>query len=92
MTPSLHLAALAIYLASCLYLVVIVFPSARGFQDPIMQRRFLARAFRLQNPLSIGALGVLLMTGAFRLTDLKARLGPSFFVDVGRPLAMATTC
>jgi hypothetical protein len=87
-----HLAALATYLASLLHLLLIVAPCASAMHDPLEQRRFLAREFRVQNPLSIAALGVLLMTGAFRLTDVKARLGPTFFVQVGRPLMLKLMC
>ena len=87
-----HLTALATYLASLLHLLLIVGPCARAIHDPLEQRRFLAREFRFQNPLSIAALGVVLMTGAFRLTDVKARLGPMFFVQVGRPLMLKLAC
>jgi uncharacterized membrane protein len=87
----LHLAALATYFASTLYVILVVRPSAAAIQDPSAQRRFLAREFRLQNPISIGALGVLLMTGAFQLTEVKARLGPSFFATLGRGLMIKLT-
>lgn len=89
---TIHVAALATYIASLLHLLLIVTPCARAIDEPTAQRRFLAREFRLQNPLSIGSLGVVLMTGAFQLTDLKARLGPAFFAQLGRPLAIKLTC
>jgi hypothetical protein len=87
----LHLAALGVYIASCLYLLVLLLPAARREPDPARQRERLAGGFRVQNPVSIGALGVVLMTGAIRLTDLKAALGPLFFVQLGRALALKLT-
>jgi len=87
-----HMAALATYVASVVYLLLIIGPCATAIADPVEQRRFLAREFRLQNPLSIGALGFVLMTGAFQLTDVKARLGPAFFAQLGRPLVIKLTC
>jgi uncharacterized membrane protein len=84
----LHLAALATYAGSCLHLALVVLPHARVLTDPAVQRRFLVPALRLFNPLSIGSLGVLLMTGAFRLTELKARLGLLFFARLGGILAV----
>lgn len=84
---TLHLAALATYLGSCLQVILVVLPCAAVFTDPASQRRYLARAFRVQNPVAIAALGVLLMTGAFGLTDLKARMGPSF-IQLSRALAI----
>jgi hypothetical protein len=83
-----HLAALALYLASCLYVILVLLPIAAATKDARAQRRLLARSFRILNPVAIGALGVVLMTGAFRLTDVKARLGPLFFREVGLPLAV----
>ena len=82
---TVHLAALGIYIASCLYLLLVVLPSAVLAADARIQRRRLAAAFRILNPTAIGALGILLVTGAVRLTDIKAGLGPAFFTQIGLP-------
>jgi len=88
---SVHLAALGLYVATCLYLLLVLLPSAAFAKDARVQRRRLAAGFRILNPAAIGALGVLLVTGASRLTDIKATLGPAFFAQVGRPLAVKLT-
>ena len=46
--------------------------------DPALQRRLLARGLRPYNVLSVGALGVLVISGASGLTDYKAALGANF--------------
>ena len=78
LTRWVHLLALAAYLGSTLGLVLMVLPSAAQIADPALQRRVLAKALRPYNVLSIGALGVLLMSGASSLTDLKASMRADF--------------
>lgn len=84
----LHLLSLAVYFGSGVTLVVMFFPMASGVLLPQEQHRFLAQGLRIYNPLSIGALGVLLMTGAFNLTSYKATLGPQFFSRLGLVLGL----
>ena len=36
----------------------------------------------------LAILGILIMSGAFRLTAYKAQLGPDFFTRIGEPLAL----
>jgi uncharacterized membrane protein len=78
LTRWVHLLGLATYLGSTLGLVLMVLPAAAEIADPAQQRRVLAKALRPYNVLSVGALGVLLMTGASSLTDLKATLHADF--------------
>jgi hypothetical protein len=73
-----HLLGLAAYLGSTLALALMVLPAALQIADPALQRRVLAKALRPYNVVSIGALGVLLMTGASSLTDLKATMRADF--------------
>jgi hypothetical protein len=73
-----HLLGLAAYLGSTLALALMVLPAVLAIADPALQRRVLAKALRPYNVLSIGALGVLLMTGASSLTDLKASMRAEF--------------
>ena len=90
LTRWVHLLGLAAYLGSTLALALMVLPAVGQITDPALQRRLLAKALRPYNVLSIGALGVLLMTGASSLTDLKA----SMRADFGRllwPLAWKLT-
>jgi len=87
----MHLAALAAYVGSCLYVIVVLLPCAGAFRRAESRQRFLARGFRVQNPIAIGSLGVVVITGSLAITDAKARLGSSFFVTIGRALAIKLT-
>jgi uncharacterized membrane protein len=79
----LHLLGLAVYFGSGVTLLVVLLPMAAQLPTPRDKQRFLAQGLKLYNPLSIGALGVALMTGAFNLTSYKARFGRRFFELLG---------
>ena len=83
-----HLLGLAVYFGSGLTLVVVLLPMAAQIPAAPDKQRFLAQALKLYNPLSIGALGVVLMTGAFNLTSYKAMLGRRFFALLGGVLGL----
>ena len=78
LTRWIHLLALAAYLGATLDLALVFLPAAESVADPALQRRVLARGLRMYNVLSVGALGVLVISGASALTDWKAALGPAF--------------
>src|SRR5437867_1378447 len=77
-TRWIHVLALSAYLGSTLDLVLVFLPAAEAITDPALRRRVLARGLRMYNVLSVGALGVLVISGASGLTDWKATLGPDF--------------
>jgi hypothetical protein len=74
LTRLIHLLGLAAYLGSTLDLVVVFLPAVAAEPDPARRRRLLARGLRGYNLLSVGALGVLVISGASGLTDLKRQL------------------
>jgi uncharacterized membrane protein len=78
LTRLIHLLALAVYFGTTLALTQMLLPAAEAIADPALQRRALARGLRLYNVLSVGALGVLVISGASALTDWKAALGADF--------------
>jgi uncharacterized membrane protein len=78
LTRWVHLLALAVYFGTTLAVALVLLPAAEAVSDPTLQRRVLARGLRLYNVLSIGALGVLVISGASGLTDYKAMLGADF--------------
>jgi hypothetical protein len=78
LTRLLHVLALATYLGSTVALVLVLLPAASAIDDAAMQRRVLARGLRPYNVLSVGALGVLILTGASSLTEWKRTLGPAY--------------
>lgn len=83
----LHLLAFATYTGATAALALICLPIARREEDPVRRLRFVAQCMRVYDPLSIGALGVVVMTGAFRLTVFKAVLRSAFFEQIGQVLA-----
>ena len=82
-----HLTAFAVYTGVTVALVLIALPAINAEADPIRRAHLAAAFLRVYDPLSIAALGVLVMTGAFSLTGYKASLGAEFFDRMGRPLA-----
>ena len=78
LTRWVHLLALAVYLGTTLAVALVLLPAAEAVPDPTLQRRVLARGLRMYNVLSVGALGVLVISGASGLTDYKALLGADF--------------
>src|SRR5262245_31440401 len=78
LTRLVHLLALGTYLGSTLALVLMLLPAAAALDDPALQRRVLARGLRPYNVLSVGALGVLILSGASSLTEWKRLLGPAY--------------
>src|SRR5437773_6293212 len=85
-TRWVHLLAVAVYLGATLAVALVFLPAMEAVGDAALQRRLLARGLRPYNVLSVGALGVLVISGASGLTDLKAALGPGF-VHLIWPLA-----
>jgi hypothetical protein len=53
--------------------------------------RLLARGLKFYNPLQVGALGMILFTGAFQLTELKAAYRELFVQQLGYALALKLT-
>jgi uncharacterized membrane protein len=82
----LHLLGLAAYFGSTLYLPLAVLPAARKLPDAAARQAFLAAHFKTYNPLSIGALGVVVMTGAFNLTSYKDALRADYWDRIGQVL------
>jgi uncharacterized membrane protein len=77
-TRLVHVLALAVYLGGTLALVLVFLPAAAAIEDPVVQRRVLARGLRPYNVLSFAALLAALASGWTAITDLKALLGAGF--------------
>src|SRR5262245_58325736 len=84
----LHLIALAVYVGAVVGLWVMVLPAASKIENHKDKVPFLVRSLKLYNPIQIGALGVLLFTGAFQLTDLKAVYRELFVKQLGYNLGI----
>ena len=78
-----HVLSLAVFFGSGVTLLVTVLPPAAQIDDPTARQTYLAKGLKYYNPLSIGSLGVVLMTGAWNLTAFKAKPGLAFFTPEG---------
>src|SRR5918992_3348789 len=84
----LHVLSLTVYLGSLVGLWLMLLPVASTLERHESKLEFLARGLKLYNPLQVGALGILLFTGAFQLTDLKAAYRELFIKQLGYTLGI----
>jgi len=84
----LHLIALAVYVGAVVCLWAMLLPATSNLENHKDKILFFARSLKLYNPILIGALGVLLFTGAFQLTDLKAEYRELFVKQLGYNLGI----
>lgn len=84
----LHLLALAVYLGSLAGLWTLILSPLPTIQSHKDQAEFLARSLKVYNPLQIGALGLLVLTGAVQTTDLKAVYRELFASELGATLSL----
>jgi uncharacterized membrane protein len=84
----LHVLSLTVYLGCLVGLGLILLPAASSLESHESKVEFLARGLKLYNPLQVGALGILLLTGAFQLTDLKAAYRELFVKQLGYTLGL----
>jgi uncharacterized membrane protein len=83
-----HLCAMAAYFGAQFALLYMLLPAAATASDEPARRASLIAGFRFYNPFSIGMLGIVVITGAMRLTDLKASMQFDYFSRIGEPLAL----
>ncbi len=84
----LHLIALTVYLGSLVGLWFFILSPLSSLKTHEDQVAFLIRRLKIYNPVQIGALGVLVITGAFQLTDLKDTHRILFTREFGEPLSL----
>ncbi|HEX2230093.1 MAG TPA: hypothetical protein VHM64_23405 [Candidatus Binatia bacterium] len=84
----LHLVALVVYLGAVLGFSLVLLPAISPLENREDRARLLARALKFYNPLQVGALGILLFSGAFQLTELKAAYRETFVQELGVALAV----
>jgi uncharacterized membrane protein len=70
----LHVLAMAAYFGAQFSVLYMLLPAAASAPDDASRRRALIAGFRFYNPFTIGVLGIVVITGAMRLTDLKATM------------------
>ena len=79
----LHLIALIVYLGAVLGFWFMLLPSVSVLQKHEDKLQFLARGLKFYNPLQVGSLGIVLFSGAFQLTELKAIYRETFIKELG---------
>lgn len=89
----LHVIALTVYFGAVVGFGWMLLPAVTALDRHEDKAQLLARGLKFYNPLQIGALGVILFTGAFQLTELKATYREMFIqqfaYNLGIKLAFA---
>lgn len=84
----LHIIALIVYVGAISGLWLILLPALSDVNDHEVRVQVLARGLKFYNPLHIGALGIVLFSGAFQLTELKAAYRQLFVQHLGYVLGV----
>jgi uncharacterized membrane protein len=84
----LHVLALSVFLGAVVGMWLIFLPALSGVSAHEQRVHLLARGLKFYNPLQVGALGLVLFTGAFQLTELKAAYREIFVQQLGYALAI----
>ncbi len=84
----LHLIALIVYFGAVVGFWLMLLPAAIGLEKHEEKLQFLARGLKFYNPLQVGALGIILFTGAFQLTELKAAYRELFMKEIAYALGV----
>ena len=84
----LHLIALIVYLGAVIGFWLMLLPSVAILETHDEKVRFLARGLKFYNPLQVGSLGIILFTGAFQLTELKAAYRETFIQHLAYNLSI----
>lgn len=84
----LHLIALIVYLGAVMGFWLMLLPSVALLEKHEDRLQLLARGLKFYNPLQVGALGIVLFSGAFQLTELKAAYRESFVKEVAFNLGL----
>ena len=86
--PWLHLIALIVYLGAVLGFWLMLLPSLSILEKHEERLQFLTRGLKFYNPLQVGALGIILFSGAFQLTELKAAYRENFVKEIAFNLSV----
>jgi uncharacterized membrane protein len=84
----LHVLALIAYFGAVIGFSVLLIPAVASVPGHTDRVHFLVRALKFYNPLQVGALGIVLFSGAFALTHLKEVYRETFVKQLGYNLAI----
>jgi|SRR6516225_5043211 uncharacterized membrane protein len=83
-----HLMAMAGYFGMQLAVLYMLLPAAARAPDEPGRRAILVNGFKFYNPFTIAMLGLIVMSGAIHLTDLKASMKMDYFARIGAALEL----
>ncbi len=83
-----HVLAMAGFFGAQFAMLYMLLPAAQRAKDEEHRRAVLIQGFRFYNPFTLGMLGILVITGATRLTDLKAAMAGNYFARIGNLLSL----
>src|ERR1700677_3437870 len=84
----LHLCAMASCVGAQFALIYMLIPAAETAPNEQSRRASLIAGFKFYNPFTIGVLGIIVISGAMRLTDLKASMKCDYFARIGSALEL----
>jgi uncharacterized membrane protein len=84
----LHLCAMASYVGAQFAVIYMLIPAAETAPNEAARRASLIAGFKFYNPFTIAVLGIIVITGAMRLTDLKASMKFDYFARIGAVLEL----
>src|SRR5271156_6107221 len=84
----LHLCAMASYVGAQFAVIYMLIPAAETAPNEAARRASLIAGFKFYNPFTIGVLGIIVISGAMRLTDLKASMKFDYFARIGSALEL----
>ena len=87
----LHVVSLVVYLGAVYGFWFVLLPVVSGLRSHQDKTQLLARGLKFYNPLQVGALGMMLFSGAFQLTELKAAYRETFVQQLGFQLGIKLT-
>src|ERR1700730_459376 len=85
---SIHLLAMSAYFGVQFAVIYMLLPVAEQAGDESQRRAALITGFKFYNPFTIAMLGVVVITGAMRLTDVKAEMKFEYFSRIWAALSL----
>jgi uncharacterized membrane protein len=84
----IHLLAMSAYFGAQFAVLYMLLPVAEQAGDESRRRAALITGFKFYNPFTIAMLGIVVITGAMRLTDVKAEMKFEYFSRIWAPLSL----
>jgi len=83
-----HVLAMSAYFGAQFGVLYMLLPVAEQAADESQRRAALITGFKFYNPFTIAMLGIVVITGAMRLTDLKAEMKFDYFARIFAALSL----